>query len=86
MRTHTSTSWLRLVVLDLLAQRFDYVLQTTPVPVNAHNSGIVIWWVAKQLLRGKDLTEAPADWERETRFAMDLLHVQSSLDAFVNFD
>lgn len=46
----------------------------------------MIWWVAKQLLRGKDGTEAPPDWEREIWAAMDMLNVQRSLDAYMDFD
>ncbi|KAK1040970.1 hypothetical protein LTR74_018648 [Friedmanniomyces endolithicus] len=61
-------------------------VKTTPAPVNAPNCGIVIWLVAKQLLRGKDGTEAPPDWEREIWAAMDMLNVQRSLDAYMDFD
>ncbi|KAK1093102.1 hypothetical protein LTR48_003002 [Friedmanniomyces endolithicus] len=65
---------------------YEYnMIKSTPVPDNAHNTGIVVWWVAKQLMCGKDLSEPPADWEHERSSAMQSLRQDDDFDLFVDY-
>ncbi|KAK0866260.1 hypothetical protein LTR87_015070 [Friedmanniomyces endolithicus] len=66
---------------------YEYTMvKTTPVPENAHNTGIVVWWVAKQLIRGGNVDGLPADWECERSLAMESLREDSDFDVLVNYD
>lgn len=56
------------------------------MPTNAHDTGIVVLWVAKQLLYGKDLDNAPVDWEPERSSAMEPIRVEDDFDDFIDYD
>ncbi|KAK0246934.1 hypothetical protein LTR29_017633 [Friedmanniomyces endolithicus] len=66
---------------------YEYtIVKATPVPTNAHDTGIVVLWVAKQLLYGKDLDNAPVDWEPERSSAMEPIRVEDDFDDFIDYD
>lgn len=55
------------------------------MPTNTHDTGIVAWWVAKQLMCGKALVEAPTDWEHERALATESLWEENDFDALINY-
>ncbi|KAK3669526.1 hypothetical protein LTR78_010580 [Recurvomyces mirabilis] len=78
--------WLRSSGGNPFDRPYEYnMVKSTPVPDNAHNTGIVVWWVAKQLMCGKDLSEPPADWEHERSSAMQSLRQDDDFDLFIDY-
>lgn len=52
---------------------------------HTHDTGIVVWWVAKQLMRGMALAVAPTDWEDERALATESLREDNDFDALINY-